>query len=205
MRELSYAGFSVFHDEALIPAIQGNITVNVKNTNHPEAPGTLIKSTKDNSTDYPVTGIASSSSFCSLYIRKYLLNKEVGFGRKILTILEDHHVSYEHMPSGIDDLTIIFDEHQLTPELEATLKAEIAEAVQPDEIYFTHDYSILMIVGESMRNRVGIMSRAATALADHNIKLIMVNQGASEISIMFGVHDRDADQAVIALYNEFFK
>ena len=205
MRELSYAGFSVFHDEALIPAIQGNITVNVKNTNHPEAPGTLIKSTKDNSTDYPVTGIASSSSFCSLYIRKYLLNKEVGFGRKILTILEDHHVSYEHMPSGIDDLTIIFDEHQLTPELESTLKAEIAEAVQPDEIYFTHDYSILMIVGESMRNRVGIMSRAATALADHNIKLIMVNQGASEISIMFGVHDRDADQAVIALYNEFFK
>jgi len=205
MRELSYAGFSVFHDEALIPAIQGNITVNVKNTNHPEAPGTLIKSTKDNSTDYPVTGIASSSSFCSLYIRKYLLNKEVGFGRKILTILEDHHVSYEHMPSGIDDLTIIFDEHQLTPELETALKAEIAAAVQPDEIYFTHDYSILMIVGESMRNRVGIMSRASTALADHNIKLIMVNQGASEISIMFGVHDRDADQAVIALYNEFFK
>jgi len=205
MRELSYAGFSVFHDEALIPAIQGNITVNVKNTNHPEAPGTLIQSTKATSTKYPVTGIASSSSFCSLYLRKYLLNKEVGFGRKILTILEDHHVSYEHMPSGIDDLTIIFDEHQLTPELEKELTAEISAAVHPDELYFTHDYSILMIVGENMRNRVGIMSRAATALADNNIKLIMVNQGASEISIMFGVHDRDADQAVIALYNEFFK
>ena len=205
MRELSYAGFSVFHDEALIPAIQGNITVNVKNTNHPEAPGTLIQSTKTTSTQYPVTGIASSSSFCSLYLRKYLLNKEVGFGRKILTILEAHHVSYEHMPSGIDDLTIIFDEHQLTPELEKELTTEISAAVHPDEIYFTHDYSILMIVGENMRNRVGIMSRASTALADNNIKLIMVNQGASEISIMFGVHDRDADQAVIALYNEFFK
>ncbi|ETY73859.1 aspartate kinase [Lactiplantibacillus fabifermentans] len=205
MRELSYAGFSVFHDEALIPAIQGNITVNVKNTNHPEAPGTLIKSNREASSDYPVTGIASSSSFCSLYLRKYLLNKEVGFGRKILTILEDHHVSYEHMPSGIDDLTIIFDEHQLTPELEKDLTQEISAAVHPDEIYFTHDYSILMLVGESMRNRVGIMSRAATALANSNIKLIMVNQGASEISIMFGIHDRDADQAVVALYNEFFK
>ncbi|AVK60759.1 aspartate kinase [Lactobacillus sp. CBA3605] len=205
MRELSYAGFSVFHDEALIPAIEGNITVNVKNTNHPEAPGTLIKSTRACNTAYPVTGIASSSSFCSLYLRKYLLNKEVGFGRKILTILEDHHVSYEHMPSGIDDLTIIFDEHQLTTALETELTAEIAAAVQPDELYFTHDYSILMLVGENMRNRVGIMSRAATALAQHGIKLIMVNQGASEISIMFGVHDRDADQAVIALYHEFFK
>ncbi len=205
MRELSYAGFSVFHDEALIPAIQGNITVNVKNTNHPTAPGTLIKSTREPSSHYPVTGIASSSSFCSLYLRKYLLNKEVGLGRKILTILETHHISYEHMPSGIDDLTIIFDEHQLTPELEKTLVAEISAAINPDEIYFTHDYSILMLVGESMRNRVGIMSRAASALADHNIKLIMVNQGASEISIMFGIHDRDADQAVIALYDEFFK
>ena len=153
---------------------------------------------------YPVTGIASSSSFCSLYLRKYLLNKEVGLGRKILTILENHHISYEHMPSGIDDLTIIFDEHQLTPELEKTLVAEISTAINPDEIYFTHDYSILMLVGENMRNRVGIMSRAATALANDNIKLIMVNQGASEISIMFGVHDNDADQAVIALYKEFF-
>ena len=108
------------------------------------------------------------------------------------------------MPSGIDDLTIIFDEHQLTPELEKTLVAEISTAINPDEIYFTHDYSILMLVGENMRNRVGIMSRAATALANDNIKLIMVNQGASEISIMFGVHDNDADQAVIALYKEFF-
>ncbi|MFC0425073.1 aspartate kinase [Lactiplantibacillus plajomi] len=205
MRELSYAGFSVFHDEALIPAIQGNITVNVKNTNHPEAPGTLIKSTRQPNPDYPVTGIASSSSFCSLYLRKYLLNKEVGLGRKILTILENHHISYEHMPSGIDDLTIIFDEHQLNPDLEQTLIDEISAAIHPDEIHFNHDYSILMLVGENMRNRVGIMSRAATALADHNIKLIMVNQGASEISIMFGIHDRDADQAVIALYNEFFQ
>ncbi|MCB7138327.1 aspartate kinase [Lactiplantibacillus plantarum] len=204
MRELSYAGFSVFHDEALIPAIEGNITVNVKNTNHPEAPGTLIQSTREPNPHYPVTGIASSSSFCSLYLRKYLLNKEVGLGRKILTILENHHISYEHMPSGIDDLTIIFDEHQLTPELEKTLVVEISAAINPDEIYFTHDYSILMLVGENMRNRVGIMSRAATALANDNIKLIMVNQGASEISIMFGVHDNDADQAVIALYKEFF-
>ncbi|MFB9770175.1 aspartate kinase [Lactiplantibacillus modestisalitolerans] len=205
MRELSYAGFSVFHDEALIPAIQGDITVNVKNTNHPEAPGTLIKSSREPNLNAPVTGIASSSSFCALYLRKYLLNKEVGLGRKILTILETHHISYEHMPSGIDDLTIIFDEHQLTPELEQTLVQEISAAIHPDEIHFNHDYSILMLVGENMRNRVGIMSRAAGALAAQNIKLIMVNQGASEISIMFGIHDQDADRAVVALYNEFFK
>ncbi len=113
MRELSYAGFSVFNDEAIIPAIQGQVPINVKNTNNPDLPGTLIVPEKDFTSKRPVTGIAGSNRFSALYLHRYLLNKEVGFTLKILQILYKYGVSYEHMPSGIDDLTIIFDRSQL--------------------------------------------------------------------------------------------
>lgn len=204
MRELSYAGFSVFHDEALIPAIQGNIDVNVRNTNHPDEPGTIISAKIAPSKEYPVRGIASSSNFCGLYISKYLLNKEVGFTKKVLEILYKHNVSYEHMPSGIDDITIIIAEDSLTPKIEQELMQEIQDSIHPDEMHITHNYAVIMVVGEGMRDTVGLMARATTALAKAGIKLQMVNQGASEISIMFGVAHNAVNDAVSALYHEFF-
>lgn len=204
MRELSYAGFSVFHEEALIPAIQGNIDVNVRNTNHPDEPGTIVSAKIEQNKNYPVRGIASSSNFCGLYISKYLLNKEVGFTKKVLQILYDHNVSYEHMPSGVDDITVIISEDNLNPKVEQEIMGEIQNAIHPDEMHITHNYAIIMVVGEGMYDTVGIMSRATSALADAGIRLQMVNQGASEISIMFGVAHNSVNEAVVALYNEFF-
>lgn len=203
MRELSYAGFSVFHDEALIPAIQGDIQVVVKNTNHPSERGTSITSHKRVNPAYPVSGIASSPNFCGIYIRKYMLDKK-RFSQKILKLLAEYDLSYEHMPSGIDDLTVIMRQDQLTPELEDTLIRELVIALRPDEIHISHNYALLMVVGEGMANRTGIMSKATDALARQNVKLIMVNQGASEISMMFGIKQDEAKVAIKALYDTFF-
>ncbi|KRM77033.1 aspartate kinase [Secundilactobacillus collinoides] len=203
MRELAYAGFSVFHDEALIPAIQGDIEVVVKNTNHPSERGTSITSTKRVNPAYPVSGIASSPDFCGIYIRKYMLDKK-SYSQKILNILAQYGLSYEHMPSGIDDLTVIMKQDQLTPDLEDLLIRELVIALHPDEIHITHDYALLMVVGEGMLNRTGLMSKATDALARQNVKLVMVNQGASEISMMFGIQQDKADASVQALYDAFF-
>ncbi|MTV82997.1 aspartate kinase [Secundilactobacillus folii] len=203
MRELAYAGFSVFHDEALIPAIQGDIQVVVKNTNHPSQRGTSIMSHKRVNPAYPVSGIASSPGFCGIYIRKYMLDKK-SVSQKILKVLAEHDLSYEHMPSGIDDLTVIMRQDQLNADIEETLIRELVIALRPDEIHITHDYALLMVVGEGMANRTGIMSKATDALARQNVKLVMVNQGASEISMMFGIKQAHADVAVRALYDTFF-
>ncbi|APT18443.1 aspartate kinase [Amylolactobacillus amylotrophicus DSM 20534] len=204
MRELSYAGFSVFNDEAIIPAIQGHIPINVKNTNHPDAPGTLIVSDSEYEARQLVTGIAASSRFAALYLHRYLLNKQAGFTLKILQILYKYGVSYEHMPSGIDDLTIIFDKSQLQPEIISHFLAEIKEEVCPDEMEWIDDYAIIMVVGEGMRNRVGIIENIINPLALHDIPVKMINQGASRISIMLGTDRADAANAIKYIYNRFF-
>jgi len=203
MRELSYAGFSVFHDEALSPTFQAGIPVNVKNTNNPSAPGTKIVSERKN-TNGPVVGIASDDGFCSIYIGKYLMNREIGFGRRLLQILEDLNLSYEHLPSGIDDITVILREDQLNEEIEKEVIARIQEELQSDEVKITRHLALIMVVGEGMRRSVGTTARAAKALAEAHINIDMINQGSSEVSMMFGVRAEDEKRAVQALYNEFF-
>lgn len=204
MRELSYAGFSVFHDEALIPAIEGNIPINVKNTHHPEKPGTLIVPDKDFQPSDIVTGIVSGKHFAALYLHKYLLNKQTGFTLRILEILAKHHVSYEHMPSGIDDITIILDRNLVDDQLIDTISNEIQEAVNPDRLEWINNYAITMVVGEGMRNRIGVINDILAPLAHQHIAVPMINQGASRISIMIGTNDHDADDAVRAIYHRFF-
>jgi len=203
MRELSYAGFSVFHDEALIPAFRAGIPVNIKNTNNPTAPGTRVVNRRENSNG-PVIGIASDKGFCSIYINKYLMNREIGFGRKLLQIFEDYNMSYEHIPSGIDDITIIFRQNQMDQELEETILARIKEELQADEVIIEHDLSLIMIVGEGMRHNVGTTARASKALAAAGVNIEMINQGSSEVSMMFGIKAVDEKRAVNALYDEFF-
>lgn len=205
MRELSYAGFSVFHDEALIPAIQGKIPIVVKNTNCPRKPGTMIVPEEKFTPDRTVTGIANNDEFSALYIHKYLLNKQVGFTLKILQILYNYNVSYEHMPSGIDDLTIIFKNNQLTPELREKIAIDIQAAVQPDALRWIENYSIIMIVGEGMKNKIGIVGRIINSLSKNKIAIRMLNQGASKISMMLGVESKDAAKSVMSIYNEFFE
>jgi aspartate kinase len=203
MRELSYAGFSVFHDEALSPTFQAGIPVNVKNTNNPSAPGTKIVSDRKN-TNGPVVGIASDDGFCSIYIGKYLMNREIGFGRRLLQILEELNLSYEHLPSGIDDISVILREDQLNEEIEKEVLARIQEELHADEVKITRHLALIMVVGEGMRRSIGTTARAAKALAESDINIDMINQGSSEVSMMFGVRAADEKRAVQALYNEFF-
>lgn len=203
MRELSYAGFSVFHDEALIPAYRANIPVQIKNTNNPAAEGTRVVTKRDN-TNGPVVGIASDSGFCSIYIGKYLMNREVGFGRRVLQILEDNGLTYEHIPSGIDDMTIILRQDQMDEAIEKRIIQRIKEELDADEVAVEHNIALIMVVGEAMRHNVGTTARAAKALSDAHVNIEMINQGSSEVSMMFGVKEAQEKQAVRALYQEFF-
>ncbi|MCY7873745.1 aspartate kinase [Bacillus spizizenii] len=203
MRELSYAGFSVFHDEALIPAFRAGIPVQIKNTNNPSAQGTRVVSKRDN-TNGPVVGIASDTGFCSIYISKFLMNREIGFGRRALQILEEHGLTYEHVPSGIDDMTIILREGQMEAATERSVIKRIQEDLHADEVIVEHHLALIMVVGEAMRHNVGTTARAAKALSEAKVNIEMINQGSSEVSMMFGVKEAEERKAVQALYQEFF-
>ncbi|WP_416828809.1 aspartate kinase [Ectobacillus polymachus] len=203
MRELSYAGFAVFHDEALIPAFRAGIPVNIRNTNNPSAPGTYILAKRQQSNG-PVVGIASDGGFCSINVSKYLLHREIGFGRRLLQILEDFGVSYEHTPSGIDDISVIIRQNQIAEGIEETIINRIYEELEVDNVTVEHDLSMIMIVGEGMIRTIGTMAKATNALADEKVNIEMINQGSSEVSVMFGVHSVDEKKAVQALYQAFF-
>ena len=203
MRELSYAGFTVFNEEALMPAYLANIPVNIKNKNNPNAPGTKIVLERDDSIN-PVIGIASDSGFCSIFVSKYMMNKEIGFGRKLLKILEDENISYEHTPSGIDNLSLIIREKQLSRESEERIRDRVINELHVDDFSIRRDLSLVMIVGEGMRHTIGLASKATKAFATANVNIEMINQGSSEVSMMFGIKQTDEKKAIQALYNEFF-
>lgn len=203
MRELAYAGFGVFHEEALMPSFKAHIPVVIKNTNNPTHPGTKITNQRD-TTHQPVVGIASDEGFSMIYISKYLMNREVGFTLRVLKIFETFGLNYEHMPSGIDDISIILRADQLTDVLEEELLRKIAYDIDPDELRITHDLSMVVVVGEGMRQRVGITAESTAALARKQINLEMINQGASEVSIMFGIHKEQEQLAIRNLYYTFF-
>lgn len=199
MRELSYAGFGVFHDEALQPLYKHRIPVVIKNTNRPQDKGTFIKHDRDISANNVISGISCDKDFTVINIKKYLMNRQVGFTVKILQILEDFNISFDHMPSGIDSISIIMRSHQLKGKEEDVLNA-IRKKCEVDELSVDHDLAILMIVGEGMNQTVGTANKITHALAQANINLKMINQGASEISMMFDISVKDAEKAVHATY-----
>ncbi len=203
MRELSYAGFSVLHDEAVAPVARAGISICIKNTNNPEAPGTMITPERS-PTEGIVVGIAGDDGFCTVYVDKYLMNRTIGFGRRLLGIFEDEGISYEHMPSGIDSVSVVLREDGFDEAKEESVIERITENMQPDAILVERGLALIMLVGEGMHYMVGISARATKALADINVNIEMINQGASEISIMFGVKAKDREKAVAALYNAFF-
>lgn len=203
MRELAYAGFGVFHDEAVMPAVKASVPICIKNTNNPAAPGTMIVPQRKYKSG-EVVGVASADGFCAIYIDKYLLNREIGFGLRVLKIMVDERISYEHMPSGIDNVSIILRDKQFTPDKEARVVARIKSELQPDNILVERGLALVMVVGEGMHYTVGMAGRAATALSESGVNIEMINQGASEISMMFGVKSTDRIKAVRALYKEFF-
>lgn len=204
MRELAYAGFTVLHEETLEPVYQKGIPVNIRNTNNPDAPGTLIAPTRDASLS-PVAGIAGGTGFCSINIHKYMMNREIGFGRKVLQILEEEFVPFEHMPSGIDDISIIIRKQYLDDEKKSRIMERIAKDLRVDSVNIEYDLGLVMVVGEGMMHTVGIAARITKALANSGINIRMLNQGSSEVSIMLGVSEEDVDKAIVCIYDEFFR
>ncbi len=204
MRELAYAGFGVFHDEAIVPAVQAHIPIRIKNTNRPEAPGTRIVPTRAY-TPGGVVGIASADGFCTLSLDKYLMNREIGFGRRLLQIIEEEGLSYEHVPSGIDNISVVIRESSVNENRKQHILARCKNELKADDAEFEKGLALIMIVGEGMRYTVGLARRATAALANAGVNIEMMNQGASEISMMFGVKDVDRKKAVKALYEAFFE
>ncbi|MBS7578131.1 MULTISPECIES: aspartate kinase [unclassified Enterococcus] len=204
MRELAYSGFSVLHDEALIPAYRAQVPVVIKNTNNPSHPGTKIN-LKHTEKVGAVVGIASDDGFASINITKYLMNREIGFGRKILSELEKLGIRFEHMPSGIDDLSVVVRERELSPEIESTLIERLTAILDPDDIHIEHGLSIIMIVGEGMKRHIGVTAVGTTALSKKGINLEIINQGSSEVSVMFGIKKENEHDAVEALYDAYYR
>lgn len=203
MRELAYAGFGVFADEAVIPAVRARIPINIRNTNHPNEPGTMIQQSR-RVTPGTIVGIASQDDFCNITVEKYLMNREVGFGRRLLQVLEDEGISYEHMPSGVDSQCVVVKGKNLPKEKEHKVVRAIREALNPDFVAVERGITIVMIVGEGMCYTPGMFAKACLALASEGISLSMVNQGASEVSFMIAIRGQDRDKAVRALYRAFF-
>lgn len=203
MRELSYAGFGVFHDEALVPVFQARIPVRIKNTNRPDGPGTLICHERD-STNMPVAGIASSGHFISINIGQFLMNREVGYVRRLLAILERHNLSWEHMPSSIDTVSVILRSDAMDEPTRKQLLQDIETELAPESLALMDELAIIMVVGAGMVEHIGVAAQACNALAEAGVNIEMINQGASEISIMFGVALSQRDKAVHALHKTFF-
>ena len=204
MRELSYAGFGVFHAEALEPVFHAGVPVHIKNTNNPSAAGTRIVVDRVSALGR-VVGIASDAGFCSIYVSKYMMNREVGFGRRLLQIIEDEGLSYEHTPSGIDNISVIVREKQFDAEVQTAVVGRIRKQLDVDDVSVERGLALVMIVGECMRHVVGIAARACGAFARAGISIEMINQGSTEVSMMFGVKADEAAAAVQALYREFFE
>ena len=203
MRELAYAGFGVFNDDAVIPAVKARIPINIRNTNHPSEPGTMIQQSR-RVVPGTVVGIASADGFCNIVVEKYLMNRQIGFGRKLLQVLEDEGISYEHMPSGVDSQCIVVKEQYLPKEREHRVIQGIRNALEPDYVTIERDLTMLMIVGEGMCYTPGMLAKACLALASAGISMSMVNQGSSEVSFMIAIRSQDRDAAVRALYKAFF-
>ena len=203
MRELAYAGFGVFADEAVIPAVRARIPINIRNTNHPNEPGTMIQQSR-RVVPGTVVGIASADDFCNIVVEKYLMNREVGFGRRLLQVLEDEGIAYEHMPSGVDSQCIVVKGKVLPKEKERKVVQAIQRELKPDFVAVERDITIIMVVGEGMCYTPGMLAKACLALASAGISMSMVNQGSSEVSFMLAIRRQDRDTAVRALYKAFF-
>ena len=203
MRELAYAGFGVFNDDAVIPAVRARIPINIRNTNHPGEPGTMIQQSR-RVVPGTVVGIACADHFCNIVVDKYLMNREIGFGRRLLQVLENEGVSYEHMPSGVDSQCIVVKEQYLPREKEHRVIQAIKRELNPDSVLVERDITILMVVGEGMCYTAGMLAKACLALASSGISVSMVNQGSSEVSFMLAIRSADRDVAVRSLFKTFF-
>lgn len=202
LRELSYMGATVLHADSIFPLRKEGIPINIKNTNRPQDPGTLIVESTCRQPKYTITGIAGKKGFCTLTIEKQMMNSEIGFGRKVLQVLEENGISFEHMPSGIDTLTVLVHQSEFM-EKEQRVISGIHRAVDPDTLELESDLALIAVVGRGMRATRGTAGRIFSALAHANVNIKMIDQGSSELNIIIGVRNEDYERAVKAIYDIF--
>ena len=202
LRELSYMGATVLHEDAIFPVRKEGIPINIRNTNRPEDKGTFIVESTCQKPKYVITGIAGKKGFCSINIEKSMMNSEIGFGRKVLQVFEDQGISFEHVPSGIDTMTVYVHQDEFE-EKEQQVIAGIHRAVQPDFVEMESDLALIAVVGRGMKSQRGTAGRVFSALAHAHVNVKMIDQGSSELNIIIGVENRDFETAVKAIYDIF--
>ena len=214
LRELSYMGATVLHEDAIFPVRLMGIPINIRNTNSPQDSGTMIvASCSDSEHDNIITGIAGKKGFCSITIAgkkgfvsvnidKDMMNSEVGFARKVLAALEREDISFEHLPSGIDTLSIILSEKSIEGKHDSILRS-LCDAVNPDSVFIEDEIALIAVVGRGMRSTKGTAARTIGAIAKADINIVMIDQGSSELNIILGVKENDLEAAIKAIYNEF--
>lgn len=206
LRELAYMGASVLHEDAIFPVRSAGIPINIRNTNRPQDAGTMIVANdydfSKESLCHTITGIAGRKGFSTINIEKAMMNSETGFGMKVLKVLFDHGISFEHMPSGIDTMSITVDSSKLDPVREEVL-ADIRKAVNPDHLEIEDGIAILAVVGRRMKNTRGTVARIFAAMAHARINVKMIDQGSSELNVIIGVSEHDLPEAIRRIYDMF--
>ena len=204
LRELSYMGATVLHEDAIFPVRYSNIPINIRNTNRPEDNGTLIVSQSDKTSEDVITGIAGKTGFATITIEKDMMNGELGFGRKVLQVIEDNGVAFEHLPSGIDTMSVVLNAKELVDK-RADVMAGICKVVNPEQIFFEENLALIAIVGRGMVKARGTAARIFMALGNAGVNIRMIDQGSSELNIIVGVDANDYTIALKAIYNEFVR
>ena len=202
LRELSYMGAGVFHEDAIFPVRREGIPINIRNTNKPENAGTWIVESTCQKSRYVITGIAGKKGFCSVNIEKAMMNSEIGFGRKVLQAFEDYGISFEHVPSGIDTMTIFVHQDEFIDKEQKVVSA-IHRLADPDSIDIEADLALVAVVGRGMKSTRGTAGRIFSALAHANVNVKMIDQGSSELNIIIGVANNDFETAIKAVYDIF--
>ncbi len=202
LRELSYMGAGVLHEDAIFPVRREGIPIQIKNTNRPEDHGTMIVQNTLKKPRFIITGVSGKKDFCAITIEKAMMNAEIGFARKVLTVLEDNHISFEHIPSGIDTMTIVIHQEELE-HCEQKILNGIQRSVNPDLIELESDIALIAVVGRGMKSSRGVAGRVFSALAHEYINIKMIDQGSSEYNIIIGVRNEDFEKAICAIYNMF--
>ncbi len=202
LRELSYMGAGVFHEDAIFPVRKEGIPINIRNTNAPEDNGTWIVGSTCQKSKYVITGIAGKKGFCAINIEKDMMNAEIGFGRKVLQAFEDNGISFEHVPSGIDTMTIFVHQDEFIHK-EQKVVGSLHRLANPDSIDIESDLALIAVVGRGMRATRGTAGRIFSALAHVNVNVKMIDQGSSELNIIIGVANNDFETAIKAIYDIF--
>ena len=203
LRELSYMGASVLHEDAVFPVRKAGIPINIRNTNAPDDEGTWIVESTCHQSKYTITGIAGKKGFVSVNIDKDMMNSEVGFGRKVLSAFEENNISFEHMPSGIDTMTIFVHQPEFEGKEQQAVISAIHRLAKPDSIELEGDLALIAVVGRGMKSTRGTAGRIFSALAHANINVKMIDQGSSELNIIIGVSNADFEPAIRAIYDIF--